>query len=128
MLTEQDLKFISDNRKQLTQGRTTPVILTYKVEQGVDEWTGEPMEEILDISVEAVVTEIATASDLEINSGIMEDKIDLQLSISLDQLEGYETERPSYVTYYGKKYAVNSVDREGIGAVFNRLEITAKKV
>lgn len=132
MLTQQDIKFIAANRKQITTGRTTPVTLMYLIAQGVDEWTGEPMDaEPLEVTVEAVVTEVAsTASgspDVVIIQSIAEDRSDIQVSISMDQLEGFENERPDRLTYRGELYTIQAIDREGIGTI-NRLELNARKV
>lgn len=132
MLTQQDIKFIAANRKQITTGRTTPITLLYLIDQGVDEWTGEPIEtEPLEVAVEAVVTEVAsTASgspDVVIIQSIAEDRSDIQVSISMDQLEGFENDRPSRLVYKNELYTIQAIDREGIG-IMNRLELNARKV
>lgn len=131
MLTQQDIKFIANNRKQITEGRTTPITLIYMIAQGVDQWTGEPLEtEPLELAVEAVVTEVASGAngtaDIVIIQNIAEDQSDIQVSISRDQLEGFENDRPSRLVYMNELYAVQAVDREGIG-IMNRLELNARK-
>ena len=128
MLTDKDIQFMNSTRKQITQGRTTPVKLTYEIENGVDEWTGEVFNEVIVIDAEAIVTETSGggASDLQVIAGAVEDRSDIQVSISLDQLEGYENERPHRLEYRGELYSVQALDREGVGEA-NRLELTARK-
>ncbi len=92
MLTENDLRFMKENRKQITQGRTTPVTLMYEIEGGVDEWTGEAISEVIEVEAEAVVTETSGGgADLVIIAGAVEDRSDLQVSISIEQLEATKT-------------------------------------
>ena len=129
MLTESDLLMINQTRQQITQNRTTPVTVVYEIAQGVDEWTGEPVAESVEVPVMAVVTESAAeASDFEISQNITRDRSSIQVCISLDQLEGYEADRPSFIVYRGATYAAIAVDREGMGDTPNRLEIVARKV
>lgn len=129
MLTESDLLMINQTRQQITQNRTTPVTVVYEIAQGVDEWTGEPVAESVEVPVMAVVTESAAeASDFEIEQNITRDRSSIQVCISLDQLEGYEADRPSFIVYRGATYAAIAVDREGMGDTPNRLEIVARKV
>ena len=130
MLTERDLLIINQTRQQTTQNRTTPITVVYEIAQGVDEWTGEPAAELLEVPVMAVVTETAAeaTSDYAIEQNITRDRSSIQVCISLDQVEGYEADRPSFIVYRGATYAAIAVDREGMGDTPNRLEIVARKV
>lgn len=128
MLTTNDLLEITKTRQQITLNRTTSATLLYEIALNVDEWTGEVETDLVEVDVSAVVTEITADTEYGVEQNITRDRSRIQVSVALDQVEGHEMERPTFIIFRGATYAVLTVDWEGIGDTPNRLEIIARKV
>lgn len=120
MLTRQDIEFIKQNRKEITENRTHKITMLYESVAGKDEWTGEPITTEIPIEVDAVVTEISSNSgagiDIQIISGVVVEKGDITLDIGFDVLPtDFVIENVKSIVYYGKNYALMSHDRKGLG-------------
>jgi len=127
MLTQADIEFIKANRGELTANRTSKIIVKYSDVTERDPFTGEPIGELeVTRQVDAVVTEISTGVDREINGGIEVQTGDLNVSISLEQIADI-ADKITAILYGSKNYEILALDKKGIG-VDNRYEIIARLI
>lgn len=131
MLTEQDIEFMRNNRKEITHNRQTLITIAYEGAGTVDEITGEVIggkEERRDVM--SVVTEISTVADSgierQIIGGVAVEKGDVWLSISFDDIADI-ADKIDKLRYDGVWYAVMASDKKGIGAI-NRVEVLGRVI
>lgn len=127
MLTQADIEFIKANRGELTANRTSKINVKYSDVTERDPFTGEPIgESEVTRQVDAVVTEVSTGVDREINSGIEVQTGDLNVSISIDLIADI-ADKITAILYDSKNYEILALDKKGIG-VDNRYEIIARLI
>jgi hypothetical protein len=127
MLNDYDIEFIRQSRRELVANRTSTIIVKYSGVTERDPFTGEPVGETeVTRQVDAVVTEISTGVDREINGGIEVQTGDLNVSISLEQIADI-ADKITAILYDGKDYEILAIDKKGIG-VDNRYEIIARLI
>ncbi|MBU5341301.1 hypothetical protein [Caldifermentibacillus hisashii] len=127
MLTQADIEFIKSNRGELTANRTSKINVKYSDVTERDPFTGEPIgESEVTRQVDAVVTEISTGVDRDLDGGIVVQTGDLTVSISLEQIADI-ADKITAILYDGKDYEILAIDKKGIGAD-NRYEIIARLI
>lgn len=129
MLTNQDIEFMKESRKEMVGNRQTQIIIEYPGEVEYDELSGEVIGgEPLTREVMSVVTEIASASnrffDRVLSNGIVVEQGDLWLSIAYELIEDIYV-KLDRMYYDGEWYVIMSSDKKGIGTI-NRVEVLAR--
>ncbi len=130
MVSRQDIEFMRQARAEMIEGRQSDITITYKDGGGaVDPITGEPIGDGSEPRpAHAVVTEISSQVKIDrlVEDGINVEKGDIWFSVPIEEIADiYES--ISEVTYDGKKYAVLSKDKKGIGER-NRVEFVGRSV
>lgn len=127
MLNDYDIEFMRQTRSEIIANRTSKIDVKYSDATERDPFTGEPIGELeVTRQVDAVVTEISTGVDREINGGIEVQTGDLNVSISLEQIADI-ADKITAILYDSKNYEILAVDKKGIG-VRNRFEILARLI
>lgn len=127
MLNASDIEFMRQTRSELTANRTSTIIVKYMDVTERDPFTGEPtVESDVTRQVDAVVTEISTGVDREINGGIEVQTGDLNVSIPIEQIADI-ADKITAISYDKKDYEILAMDKKGIG-VRNRFEILARLI
>lgn len=127
MLNDYDIEFMRQSRSEIIANRTSKIIVKYSDVTERDPFTGEPVGETeVTRQVDAVVTEISTGVDREINGGIEVQTGDLNVSISLEKIADI-ADKITVISYDEKDYEILAVDKKGIG-VRNRFEILARLI
>lgn len=117
LLTQADIDFMKQTRKEIVAHREIPIILLYEVDGAKDPITDEVIgggeEEKL---TSGVVTEISSQGTIDhfLTNGILVEKGDIWFSVNIEELTGIY-EKITDVIYDKKKYAVQSKDQKGIG-------------
>lgn len=125
MLTETDVEFMRQTRRELIANRTSKIIVKYLDDSDRDPFTGEPIGDTThEREVDAVVTEISTGEDRKLIGGIEVQTGDLRLSIALDLIADI-VDKATTLVYDGKHYEILAADKKGIGER-NRFEILAR--
>lgn len=127
MLNDYDIEFMRQTRSEIIANRTSKIDVKYSDVTERDPFTGEPIGELeVTRQVDAVVTEISTGVDREINGGIEVQTGDLNVSISIDLIADI-ADNITAILYDGKDYEILAIDKKGIG-VDNRYEIIARLI
>lgn len=127
MLNDYDIEFMRQSRSEIIANRTSKIIVKYKDVTERDPFTGEPIgKSEVSRQVDAVVTEISTGVDRDLDGGIVVQTGDLTVSISLEQIADI-ADNITAILYDGKDYEILAIDKKGIG-VDNRYEIIARLI
>lgn len=129
MLNERDLEHIRDNREDITQLRTVPVILFHEtISEAVDPLTGEPIaapprEEIAECTWSNLTSGSAGSDDIIMVGGVVAEAGDAIANFNIDvNFEGVQR-----VQHEGYMWRVRSRDEVGLG-VPNRHYVLLRKV
>lgn len=127
MINDADIAFMREASNEMKQGRRRNITVSYKT--GVyDDISGELESEVtVERNVLAVVTEISSVrlgNDNYMESGIVYEKGDIQLSIEIGLIADI-AELIKFVRYDGNLYVIVSADKKGIGER-NRYEMIAR--
>lgn len=130
MLTNKDIEFMQKTRQEIVHNRQRKLILTVEGEVERDPITGvEKPTESYELTVDSVVTDrtsrVAAERRIQDQAEVVEG--DIWFSISIDQLDGLNTESIKYALHNEVKYAVVAQDPKGIGE-YNRYEFVGKRV
>lgn len=130
MLNKRDIAFMKRTRDEVTANRKRPLLLEIVGEPKRNPITGvEEDGETVEITVQSVVTDrtsrVAAERRIQDQAEVVEG--DIWFSISIDQLDGIDTESIRYATHNNVKYAVVAQDPKGIGE-YNRYEFVGKRV
>ena len=127
MLNDYDIEFMRQTRSEIIANRTSKIIVKYSDVTERDPFTGEPVGETeVPRQVDAVVTEISTGVDRDLDGGIEVQTGDLTISISLEKIADI-ADKITVISYDEKDYEILAVDKKGIG-VRNRFEILARLI
>ena len=127
MLNDYDIEFMRQTRSEIIANRTSKINVKYSDVTERDPFTGEPVGETeVTRQVDAVVTEISTGVDRDLDGGIEVQTGDLNVSISLEQIADI-ADKITAILYDGKDYEILAIDKKGIG-VDNRYEIIARLI
>lgn len=121
MITEQDIEFMKQSRRELIANRTSKIIVKYWDVIERDPFTDEPiLEDEVAKEVDAVVTELSAGEERMLVGGIEIQDGDIRVSISIELIDKAEA-----LLYDGREYEVLAMDKKGIGER-NRYEILAR--
>lgn len=128
MLSQEDIEFMRDTRRDVVTERERPIKLYYEEEPTRDPITGQPTgggKE--DIDVMSVVTEITSLFKMkrELVGGVEIMKGDIWFSVDIELIEPF-AEKLTKVTHRGTDYEILAQDRKGIGAR-NRIEFLGRR-
>lgn len=117
MLLKSDIEFIKKTRKEITQNRTSDVVLYRKTKTGEDAFTGDAKYEIVEETVQAVwlhyTSESTGTDDRKIVNGVVAEVGDAFAEFELDvDLKGVD--KVKFVPT-GELWAIRGVDLIGIG-------------
>lgn len=127
MLNDYDIEFMRQTRSEIIANRTSKINVKYSDVTERDPFTGEPIgESEVTRQVDAVVTEISTGVDRDLDGGIVVQTGDLNVSISIDLIADI-ADKITTILYDGKDYEILAIDKKGIG-VDNRYEIIARLI
>lgn len=134
MLSDKDIEFMRESRKEVTKNRKRMIELHIK-SVSKDALTGEEIVETSVEEVSSVVTERSsrTAAELVFQDGAEVREGDLWFSVDIDELESVhltsteDFDSIGYVIDLDRRYKVVSWDRKGIGEI-NRIEFVGKVV
>ena len=131
MLNANDIAWIKNNRKEITQGRQRPITLAYEGAGMPDPITGEVTGgETITREVMSVVTEISSTTGQGIEriivGGIEAQRGDLWLSVPFDDIADI-ADKFDRLRYDGAWYAVLASDKKGIG-IRNRVEVLGRLI
>ena len=144
MLTNEDIEFIKQTRKEVVNNRQYDITIYWEVDGEKDPWTGEPLEPTTDDKVvKSVVTEITAinkGANRLIISGIEVEEGDIQFSISIEDIISIpyflrvDNADDKYdifgdvknITYDGREYTVLAQSKKGIGER-NRVEFLGRR-
>jgi hypothetical protein len=127
MLNDYDIEFMRQTRSEVIANRTSKINVKYSDVTERDPFTGEPIgESEVTRQVDAVVTEISTGVDRDLDGGIEVQTGNLNVSISLEQIADI-ADKITAILYDGKDYEILAIDKKGIG-VDNRYEIIARLI
>lgn len=125
MLNDYDIEFMRQTRSEIIANRTAKINVKYSDVAERDPFTGEPtVESEVSRQVDAVVTEISTGVDRDLDGGIVVQTGDLNVSISIDLIADI-ADKITSILYDSKNYEILALDKKGIG-VDNRYEIIAR--
>jgi len=128
MLTDKDLEFIRENRKQITQLRTVPVIIFRPgVSEDIDPLTGEVLstetEEVAEATWSNITSAGAGSDDITMVGGVVAEAgdalADFDIAVNMTGV--------SYVQHEGQRWRVRSMDSIGLG-VPNRHYVLLRRV
>lgn len=128
MLNERDLAHIRENRKDITQLRTVPVILFHQtISETVDPLTGEPItaerEEVAECTWSNLTSGGAGSDDITMVGGVVAEAGDAIANFDISyNLEGVER-----VQHEGRMWRVRSKDEVGLG-VPNRHYVLLRRI
>ncbi len=144
MLTNEDIEFMKQTRKEVVKNRQHDIKIYWEVDGEKDPWTGEPLGPTTDDKVvKSVVTEITAinkgANRLIIN-GIEVEEGDIQFSISIEDIVSIpyfmradfaDDEYDIFgdvknITYDEREYTVLAQSKKGIGER-NRVEFLGRR-
>lgn len=127
MLSQSDIDFIKGTRKEITQNRTMSITLIGETETGKDPITKEPIVEEVKENVDAVVTEITSAVNLdrELINGVEVEEGDLWVDVDLDDLTLLTSKDIKSLTYLDDDYTVMASDLVGLGEL-NRVTMVGR--
>ncbi|MEK0286558.1 hypothetical protein [Caldifermentibacillus hisashii] len=115
------------SRSEMIANRTSKINVKYSDVTERDPFTGEPIgKSEVTRQVDAVVTEISTGVDRDLDGGIVVQTGDLTVSISLEQIADI-ADKITAILYDGKDYEILAIDKKGIG-FDNRYEIIARLI
>lgn len=125
MLNDYDIEYMRQTRSEIIANRTTKINVKYSDVTERDPFTGEPIgESEVTRQVDAVVTEISTGVDRDLDGGIEVQTGDLNVSISIDLIADI-ADKITAILYDSKNYEILALDKKGIG-IDNRYEIIAR--
>lgn len=128
MLTDADIEFMRQTRKEVVSNRQRDITLIWDVDGEEDPWTGEPIGPSTDSKVvKSVVTEITSmaVADRQIINGADVMEGDLWFSVDIENVLGID-DAISSVRHDDKDYTVIAKDKKGIG-VRNRVEFLGRR-
>lgn len=126
MLTPDDIKWIKDNREEITENREVKVVAIGINKDGEHPVTGEPIVEEVNLGEFDVVWQVPSTKhqDALMNAGI-----------ELETTDRFVTFKPhvpidsiAYVLYNERRFRVITKDPKGIGANPNRFECLVRLV
>ncbi|MCU7556535.1 hypothetical protein [Macrococcus capreoli] len=129
MLSQEDLQFMFDTRREVIANRRREIEIEYRSSVGVkNKATGVIEYPTLKKKVLSVVTDrtsrVAAERRLREQAEVVEG--DIWFSISVEELGGIDAKRIVYAYHNGDKYSVLSEDPKGIG-IYNRHEFVGKR-
>lgn len=126
MLTERDVDWMRNNRKEITRNRMFPIVLLGETKTGEHPITKEPITEPFEEPTHALVTEVDSSFKLDIDlvAGVEVEKGDLRVDIDLDDFSVSYRDIEE-IEYNDDRYTVLAADRAGIGQI-NRIIIVAR--
>lgn len=126
MITNVDIDLMADWQDEIYSHRTHPINLTYETIV-YDEILGtEDGVESVDVTVDAVVTEISSGEDEYMVGGIRYEKGDVKIDVKLVDVLNF-AESIKTALYDGKEYRLLSSDKKGIGKR-NRVEFLGRVI
>lgn len=116
MLNEKDLEMIRENRKEITQLRTVPVILfSETVTDARDPLTGELIrgshEEVAEATWSNLTSGGAGSDDITMVGGVLAEAGDAIANLDI----GYNMENVTHIQHKGQLWRVRSKDEIGLG-------------
>lgn len=144
MLTDEDIEFIKNTRKEVVNNRQHDITIYWEVDGDTDPWTGEPLDPSTDDKVvKSVVTEITAinkGANRLIIGGIEVEEGDIQFSISIEDIisipyflradstgDEYDLfDDVKNITYDDREYTVLAQSKKGIGER-NRVEFLGRR-
>lgn len=129
MLSQDDIQFMKDTRKEVTQNRRRAITITYRTEGARNPITGVVESGEATKEVQAVVTDRTSrvAAERRLRDGAEIVEGDIWFSIDIDELDGIDPETIVYALHNDDNYSVVAEDPKGIGE-YNRHEFVGKKV
>lgn len=128
MLTNDDVLWMKENRKEVVFNRESPVTLVTVGDGEVDEWTGEVSAVTTETEATAVVTELSSMTgagiDRTLFGGVLIEKGDIQVGVSVEYIN--DPDAVKRVVYNGKTYEILAIDGKGIGMT-NRYEALGRE-
>lgn len=127
MLSQSDIDFIKGTRKEITQNRTMNITLIGEVETGENPITKEPIVEEVTENIDAVVTEITSAVNLDrdLINGVEVEEGDLWVDVDLDDLTALTSKDIKSLRYLDDDYTVMATDLVGLGEL-NRVTMVGR--
>lgn len=128
MLTNEDLLFMKETRKEIVHLRKRQVEIEYRSEGKKNMATGVIEYTTLRKTVMSVVNDRTSrvAAERRLRDQAEAIEGDVWFSIAVEELEGIDARKIVYMYHRGDKYSVVSEDPKGIG-IYNRHEFVGKK-
>lgn len=127
MLTDKDIEWIKQNRREITQNRTQPIDVISEVIIGEHPLTGEYTYNTTTEITKALVTEIVSAfkPDMSMIQGFIVEEGDLWVDLDIRDFAA-KVKDLKRIVYREETYTILAKDRAGLGAT-NRIIIVARR-
>lgn len=128
MLTNEDILFMKETRKEIVHLRKRPIEIEYRSEGKKNMATGVIEYTTLRKTVMSVVNDRTSrvAAERRLRDQAEAIEGDVWFSVAVEELEGIDARKIVYMYHRGDKYSVVSEDPKGIG-IYNRHEFVGKK-